>query len=196
VKSVRSVAATLAMARARPSHAAKELSPARPASYIGYSALVCVVAVVAYQINPYQAGLLFIYGLSALGLDWIVGWAGQASLANGPLMAIGAIETAYISTRSWGNLGFSVVAALVTGLVVGIVIGLPAVRIRGLYLVMVTLALQFIVVDGMEISQERLYCGERPYRMGIPKSIWQFLFGSACRAVSCGIPVFVKRIPA
>ena len=51
--------------------------------------------------QPLSGGLLFIYGLSALGLDWIVGWAGQASLANGPLMAIGAIETAYISTRTW-----------------------------------------------------------------------------------------------
>lgn len=176
MNSMRSVAATLAMAAGtRPSRAVKELSPARPASYVGYTTLVCVIALAAYQINSYQAGLMFIYGLSALGLDWIVGWAGQASLANGPLMAIGAIETAYISTRTWGNLGLSVLAALATGLVVGFVIGLPAVRVRGLYLVMVTLALQFIVVDGLEISQERVGGPGAGYSVGSAHIAWVYL---------------------
>jgi branched-chain amino acid transport system permease protein len=91
----------------------------------------------------YIAGLVMIYAISALGLDWIQGRAGQVSIGSAAFMAIGAYATATVA-------GFGLPLPLVLfvaacgGAVVGLLVGLPALRLRGLYLALSTLALQFI----------------------------------------------------
>jgi branched-chain amino acid transport system permease protein len=91
----------------------------------------------------YLAGLVIIYAISALGLDWIQGRAGQVSIGSAAFMAVGAYVTA---TAAEAHVPL-IVALLLAGLaggVVGLVFGLPALRLRHLYLALSTLALQFI----------------------------------------------------
>jgi branched-chain amino acid transport system permease protein len=81
------------------------------------------------------------YSLVTLGLNLIVGRVGIYSLCQIPLVAAGAWFTLRLYYLFDGNLPFPILllaAGLLTG-VLGIIIGLPALRLSGLYLALVTL---------------------------------------------------------
>jgi branched-chain amino acid transport system permease protein len=109
---------------------------------LGLASLILVLLNSVFWL--YVGGLVIIYAISALGLDWIQGRAGQVSIGNAAFMAIGAF---------FGAVGYSkglplipaLLLAAVAGAAVGAVVGLPALRLTGLYLALATLALQFIV---------------------------------------------------
>lgn len=76
--------------------------------------------------------------LAILGLNLLLGFAGQVCLAQGALFACGAYTTAILVAQGgWPALATLPVAAAVTALV-GMVIGLPALRLGGLQLAIVT----------------------------------------------------------
>jgi ABC-type branched-subunit amino acid transport system ATPase component/ABC-type branched-subunit amino acid transport system permease subunit len=91
----------------------------------------------------YVAGLTVIYAISALGLDWIQGRAGQVSIGSAAFMAIGAFVCAVAYSKNVPVL-LAIVLAALAGALVGLLVGLPALRLKGLYLALATLALQFI----------------------------------------------------
>ncbi len=81
------------------------------------------------------------FGLAALGLGLLTGFNGQISLGHGAFFGIGAYTTAILVTdHHWPHL-LTLVAAFAITFVVGAIVGLPALRIHGLYLALVTLAL-------------------------------------------------------
>jgi ABC-type branched-subunit amino acid transport system ATPase component/ABC-type branched-subunit amino acid transport system permease subunit len=84
--------------------------------------------------------LVLIYALLGVSLTMLVGWAGQISLGHFALIGAGAYLTAKLSPH-----GFSIPLVLfVSGLIgaaIMVVVGLPAIRIRGLTLVVTTLGL-------------------------------------------------------
>jgi len=87
--------------------------------------------------------------VGAQGLNFLIGYTGQISLGHGAFMAIGAYGTAIICQ----TYGFSFWLALIlvpfgTGMV-GVLIALPALRLKGLYLAMVTLAFHMVVALGL-----------------------------------------------
>jgi branched-chain amino acid transport system permease protein len=93
--------------------------------------------------DQYIGGLVIIYAVSALGLDWIQGRAGQVSIGSAAFMAVGAYVTATATEWHVPTL-VALLMACAAGAVVGLVFGLPALRLRHLYLALSTLALQFI----------------------------------------------------
>lgn len=111
--------------------------------------VLCLVgAVVLYelpmQLSRQQVTTLnrvMCIALAALGLNLLTGYNGQISIGHGAFMGIGAYTTAIlVQTYNVSHYGSIVIAAVLT-FVVGLVIGLPALRIRGVYLALVTLAL-------------------------------------------------------
>ncbi len=99
------------------------------------------------------ANLVFVGVLGSVALNLLMGVAGQISIGNAALMAIGAYTAAPLAI----DLGFPVpvvvvLAALAAG-VVGLLVGIPSLRLRGLYLVIATLALHFIVLYIVERYQ-------------------------------------------
>lgn len=83
--------------------------------------------------------------ITVQGLNLLTGYAGQISLGQAAFMTAGG----YVSALLVNNLGWSFfaalpVAALGAGLV-GLLFGLPSLRVKGFYLVMATLAAQFII---------------------------------------------------
>ncbi len=83
--------------------------------------------------------------IAVQGLNILTGYAGQISLGQAAFMLVGG----YVSTLIATHLGLSVfltipIGALGAGLI-GILFGLPSLRVKGFYLVMATLAAQFIV---------------------------------------------------
>ena len=78
--------------------------------------------------------------IAACGLNLLTGYNGQISVGHGALYGIGAYATALLITSAGWPIAVSAVAAAVICFVVGVAVGLPALRIQGLYLALVTLA--------------------------------------------------------
>jgi branched-chain amino acid transport system permease protein len=100
--------------------------------------------------SPYVqliAGTVLIYAISAIGLNLVMGQAGLVSIGNAALMAVGAYTTAILAkSEMLGVFPIPIVASAVVGGLVGLLIALPALRLKGIYLALATLALQFFVV--------------------------------------------------
>lgn len=75
------------------------------------------------------------------GLALLLGPAGQLSLGHGAFLALGAYTTAVVASRYGASPLVGLALAAAVGLVVGCLVGLPALRIRGQYLAMVTFGL-------------------------------------------------------
>jgi branched-chain amino acid transport system permease protein len=81
-----------------------------------------------------------VLAIAAVGLTLTIGTAGQLALGQAGFMAIGAYGTAWLmKDRGWPFLG-ALVASLVATVVVGALVGYIALRLKGNYLAMATLA--------------------------------------------------------
>lgn len=112
-------------------------------------ALLVVVALVAAVVFPFvqppyrvfQGSMVGVFLVAILGLFLITGMAGQVTLGHSFFFAFGAFTSAFLmSTWEWADLATVPVAAVVT-LAAGWLFGVPALRLRGLYLAIVTLSL-------------------------------------------------------
>lgn len=87
-----------------------------------------------------------IFGLAALGLNFVTGYAGQISVGQAAFMAVGAFAGVITYGRLDLPILISLLAAGSSAAIVGALVGLPSLRIRGLYLLVATLAAQFIII--------------------------------------------------
>jgi ABC-type branched-subunit amino acid transport system ATPase component/ABC-type branched-subunit amino acid transport system permease subunit len=109
---------------------------------------VLALAVVVPLVGSYSQSFTFatLFGLAIVGLSLgvITGLAGQLSLGQFAIAAIGGWAY-WWAAASWGNPFLAVVAGGIGGALASIVVGLPALRIRGLMLAVTTLAFAFFV---------------------------------------------------
>jgi branched-chain amino acid transport system permease protein len=96
-------------------------------------------------VYTYELSIVLIYVLAAIGQDWLIGRTGQASIGAAAFMAVGAFTGARIAAAPWGYFPLPLIGALLVGGAVGLVTGITGLRFRGLYLLLATLALQFII---------------------------------------------------
>lgn len=81
---------------------------------------------------------------AAMSLNLLLGYTGQISIGHSAFFGIGAYATGILVSRyQWGPFQTFVVA-FVVAFVVGALVSLPALRIRGVYLALVTLALALV----------------------------------------------------
>ena len=113
-----------------------------PVGRAAYGLLLAALLLAPWTLPRYYVGemsYLFIMCIASLGLMVLVGFTGQVSLGHSAFIAIGAYAHTWLLAQG-APLALSIVVATgFTGLV-GLVIGLPAIRVSGLYLAMVTLA--------------------------------------------------------
>ncbi|MBC7122679.1 MAG: alpha/beta fold hydrolase [Pseudothermotoga sp.] len=83
--------------------------------------------------------LTFIYSIAAMGLNVIMGYAGQISIGHAAFMSVGAYTSAILVQRFSVPIPISVLIAIVFGAVVGMALGFPALRLKGFYLAIVTM---------------------------------------------------------
>ena len=95
-------------------------------------------------------------GVAAMGLNLLTGYNGQVSLGHGAFFGIGAYTTALLMDHqyewlgvSFGHMSFigTLPAAAAVSFVIGALVGFPALRVKGLYLALVTLGLAVIFPD-------------------------------------------------
>ena len=94
-----------------------------------------------------KVSAIFIYSIIGVSLVVLTGWAGQISLGQVGFVAIGAAVSAKC-TSEWNiDLSLSVIIAAIAGGVAAFIVGLPALRLRGLYLAVVTLVFALSVTE-------------------------------------------------
>ena len=86
-----------------------------------------------------------VYIVIVVGYNFVTGDIGQLSMAQQGFFAIGAYTTALLTTQAgWPWWAALVASICVTGFV-GAVVGIPTLRVRGQYLIMVTMAFSEII---------------------------------------------------
>jgi branched-chain amino acid transport system permease protein len=120
---------------------------------IGFGVIVAVVLAIAPLISSkfinYQLGLVAVFAVAILGLNLVMGYAGQVSLGQSAFLGLGAYIAAYFVTADLGLPGplvvpVSLLLCAIVPAAVGLVVALAAARLRGLALAMVTIALPII----------------------------------------------------
>jgi branched-chain amino acid transport system permease protein len=86
-----------------------------------------------------------VFAVAVLGLNIVMGYAGQVNLGQIFFVGLGAYVAAYGVTNDW-NIGLVFVAACVLPGVVGLLVALAAARLGGLAIAMVTIALPIVGV--------------------------------------------------
>jgi branched-chain amino acid transport system permease protein len=124
------------------------------------------------------AALVLIFGLATLGLNLLMGFAGQVSLGHAAFLGIGAYAVAIGPMQLGGPPSLYILAgALLAGLV-AFIVGRPILRLKGHYLAVVTLGLGLLLAIALN-NESRLTGG--PDGMAVPRLI---LFGLAFRSAA------------
>lgn len=80
------------------------------------------------------------YSVAILGLNVVLGFSGQISLGHSAFVGLGAYSTVILVADHHWSYFATIPVGFVLSFVIGLIVGLPALRIRGLYLAVVTLA--------------------------------------------------------
>jgi branched-chain amino acid transport system permease protein len=111
----------------------------------GFLILAALVAVIPRFISDFRArefAIAGMYFIALLGLAILTGYSGQISLGHGAFMAIGGYTTAILSvdgvfSHEIRDFWTIPIAGLVAG-IAGLMVGVPALRLSGLYLALIT----------------------------------------------------------
>ena len=93
----------------------------------------------------YQFSLVLTYAIAILGLNLLMGFNGQISVAHGVFFAVGGYTTAIFMTRYGVNYLATPPLAAATAALLGFVVGVPALRWQGLPLAFITFGLAVLV---------------------------------------------------
>ena len=170
-------------------------SRAHRALRAGTALLVAIVVIaIPFNSNPSVNGnltLVMSYAVATMGLGLLVGYAGQISLGQGAFFAIGAYAAAAMLAKTGLPYLLAMPLAAAVTFLIGLAFGIPAVRLRGLYLALVTLALAVAVgpvikraepvtggVSGLSVRQPPV-----PGWLAVDPDQWLYLLSLAVTAL-------------
>lgn len=113
--------------------------------WIGMLLLFGVIPLICSPYFLYVLNTMGIYAIAAVGLNLLIGYTGQISLGHGAFFGVGAYTAAILSTKLGFPFWLNLLGAGIVTAAVGIVFGLPSSRLKHLYLLIATLAGQFII---------------------------------------------------
>jgi ABC-type branched-subunit amino acid transport system ATPase component/ABC-type branched-subunit amino acid transport system permease subunit len=119
--------------------------------------------------NPYYVHLvetILIYAILLFGLDIVVGYTGQVSLGHAGLFGVGSYTAGALFFKLGVPFFLAVPAAIAVTALFGAILALPALRVTGPYLAMVTLAFGTII---QILINEMTFLTEGPIGMKVPK---------------------------
>lgn len=111
--------------------------------------------------------LALVASIGAVAFNLLLGYTHQISVAHAAFLMLGTVVGAWLGSMLGVHLVVVLVAAAVFGAVVGIIVGLPALRFRGLYLLVATFGVHFIFLLGYKKFQVR-YFGFNAIRFDAP----------------------------
>ncbi len=122
-----------------------------------------------YTANPYyihMIGTIMIYAILLFGLDIVVGYTGQVSLGHAGLFGVGSYTAGVMFMKLGAPLWLIIPASIGVTAGFGALLALPALRVTGPYLAMVTLAFGTII---QILINEMTFLTEGPLGIKVPK---------------------------
>jgi len=168
------------------------LEPWRVAAIMVFLVIAIALMFLVSSYRLFQLSMTISYACAVLSLTVLIGINGQLSLGHGAFYAVGAYATAILMANyNWPYWATIPVAAVAAG-IIGFLVGFPALRLAGLYLALVTLALavaapQILKVDALSgltggvqgLSTDK---AEAPFGLPLNPDQWIYLF---CLAIGC-----------
>lgn len=126
------------------------VSPNRPAfgALLGIILVLVAAAALPLLVSTYQVGLateVLIFGLLAMSIDILAGFAGRTSLGHGAIFGVSTYVVVYAVTQAGLSPYLACVLGVLSATALAAVFGLLAVRTSGVYFLLLTLALGMIV---------------------------------------------------
>lgn len=111
--------------------------------------------------------LALVAAIGAVAFNLLLGYTHQVSVAHAAFLMLGTMVGAWLGSMLGVHLVFVLLVAAVSGALVGAVVGLPALRFRGLYLLVATFGVHFIFLLAYKKFQVR-YFGFNAIRFPAP----------------------------
>jgi branched-chain amino acid transport system permease protein len=157
-----------------------------------YGLLALLLLAAPWLVSGYvlsQLHFICIYAIVGLGLMLLVGYTGQISLGHAAFLAVGAYTEALLQGAGAPFI-VSIACAALFSAVVGVIVGLPALRLKGIYLAIATLAFNVIVEEIITRWESVEIFG---YRLSSQESFYYLCL--ALTALSCFALVNILRSP-
>lgn len=163
--------------------------------------LVFPLSLETFHAQRWSLGVVF--AIAALSLNVLIGYAGQISLGHQGFLGVGAFVSAYVVTVHQQTFWIGLLAGALSGALASLLMGVVALRVRGLYLALVTLAYGRMAQEtlfnlgifgkgsGVEAPRPELLLGDHAFYYfslvvlaGVLFFNWRFVRSKAGRAVS------------
>ena len=167
------------------------------------AALVLLYPLALPDFHSQRFSLAVVYAIAALSLNVLIGYAGQVSLGHQGFLGVGAFVAAYVVTVQEQSFGVALAMGAVSGAIASLLMGMVALRVRGLYLALVTLAYGRMAQEtifnlrifgrgsGVEAARPDVLTGDRAFYYFTLAALavvlfvnWRFVRSKAGRAVN------------
>ena len=136
------------------------------AAVIGLALLAAFPLMSGNSYYIHMVGTIMIYAILLFGLDIVVGYTGQVSLGHAGLFGVGSYTAGVLFMKLGAPLWVIIPASIAVTAAFGALLALPALRVTGPYLAMVTLAFGTII---QILINEMTFLTEGPLGITIPK---------------------------
>jgi ABC-type branched-subunit amino acid transport system ATPase component/ABC-type branched-subunit amino acid transport system permease subunit len=136
------------------------------AAVIGLALLAAAPLFTSNSYYIHMIGTIMIYAILLFGLDIVVGYTGQVSLGHAGLFGVGSYTAGVLFLKFGAPLWLIIPASIAVTAGFGALLALPALRVTGPYLAMVTLAFGTII---QILINEMTFLTEGPLGITIPK---------------------------
>jgi ABC-type branched-subunit amino acid transport system ATPase component/ABC-type branched-subunit amino acid transport system permease subunit len=136
------------------------------AAVIGLALLAAAPLFTSNSYYIHMVGTIMIYAILLFGLDIVVGYTGQVSLGHAGLFGVGSYTAGVLFLKFGAPLWLIIPASIAVTAGFGALLALPALRVTGPYLAMVTLAFGTII---QILINEMTFLTEGPLGITIPK---------------------------
>jgi branched-chain amino acid transport system permease protein len=141
--------------------------------FLALTAAALVAAPLVVSTRPaLKLGEILIFATVGVSIVVLSGWSGQISLGQMALVGVGAAIAAWCQDRYALDPFLTLIVAAVAGGAVAVIIGLPALRLRGLFLAVSSLAMAIALYDGVfanttsDLIPKSSFAGSRPAFLG------------------------------
>jgi len=136
------------------------------AAILGLALLAAAPLLTGNSYYIHMIGTIMIYAILLYGLDIVVGYTGQVSLGHAGLFGVGSYTAGVLFMKLGAPLWVIIPASIAVTAGFGALLALPALRVTGPYLAMVTLAFGTII---QILINEMTFLTEGPLGITIPK---------------------------